>query len=501
MKQLFHVPSGWPSRRSGPAAAAVQLSRTSIRWWLPGLLASCFAIAICGAAEPPPAADIATRAGEDWGSFMGPGGAGTSSCSTMAVPWPATGPRLLWSLAMGEGYCAPAVARGRIVVFDRVGNRLRLRCLEAETGRPLWEQAAPTAYADTFGYDGGPRAQPVIDGDRVVTFAADGRLECRGLADGAVLWEVDTAATYHVVQNFFGVGAAPLVVEGAGQRLVVVQVGGSPPGSIPPAPERLDRVKGCDSGLVAFDLVSGREAWRSSDQLASYSTPVAARMGDRERILSWMRNDLLVVDPATGTVAASFRWRDDELFSAVAASPVVRGDEVLLSETYGPGSVLLRMAAEGLREVRRDREGARPEQALKSHWSTPVLHEGWLYGSSGRHSGDAQLVCVDWKTGTPAWAEPGYGRATLLVVGNHLIVLGEFGDLALVQATPQKYSEVSRMRLADRVAGSGALLAPPCWAPPVVARGLLYVRGRDQLLCFDLEADASTPDASTPSVK
>jgi len=110
---------------------------------------------------------LATRDGEDWPSFLGPRGDGRSSLAAIPLPWPDSGPRIVWHAEMGEGYGAPAVAHGRIVLFDRVGNRARLRCLHAETGEPLWEASDPTAYRDSFGYDGGPRCCPVIAGDRV----------------------------------------------------------------------------------------------------------------------------------------------------------------------------------------------------------------------------------------------------------------------------------------------------------------------------------------------
>jgi hypothetical protein len=448
-----------------------------------------FAPAAAAADEPQ---SLASRAGEDWGTFLGPTGNGRSSLARMTIPWPAAGPPIVWHAPVGEGYCAPAVAFGRAVVFDRVGGDMRLRCLHAETGKKLWEERYPTAYVDTFGYDGGPRAAPVIVGGRVLSFGPEGRLECRRLADGGSLWRVDTAAEYHVVQNFFGVGAAPLVVAVGGRQLVVVQVGGSPPGARPPSPERLELVKGLDSGLVAFELETGREAWRCSDQLASYATPILAGAAGVERILAWMRDDFLVVEPAAGTILGRFRWRADDVFSAVAASPVVVGDQVLLTEAYAPGSVLLDLAplAAGGRigVLRRDRRGSRPDAALKAHWSTPVLHEGHLYGQSGRNSGDSLVVCVDWQTGAVAWSEGGFGRASVTLACGHLIVLGEYGDLALVRATPERYEEVSRTRVVDPgVAGRPAdLLAPPCWAAPVIARGLLYVRGKDRLVCLDL---------------
>lgn len=437
------------------------------------------------ASEPPPVEDLSTRRGEDWGTFLGPTGDGRSAAAGIAVPWPEQGPRVVWHAVMGEGYCAPAVASGRAVLFDRVGDRLRLRALAAETGGALWETTRPVRYIDSFGYDGGPRAQPVVAGDRVLAYGPDGRLECRALFDGALLWEVDTPATYHVVPNFFGVGTAPIVVEGDGRALVVVQVGGSPPGTKPPSPERLDVVRGLDSGLVAFDLRDGAEVWRSSDQLASYSVPVRANLGGRAGILAWMRDDLVAVDSSSGKVLDRFRWRSDELFSVVAASPVVSGDRVLLSECYGPGSVLLEFVDGAFRELRRDRPGARPRQALKAHWNTPVLQAGHLYASSGRNSGDAQLVCVDWESGAVRWSEGGLGRASVTLVDGHLLVLGEYGDLVLARATPDRYEEVSRARPVDPVGGR-PLLAPPCWAAPVVARGLLFVRGEGRVACLDL---------------
>lgn len=460
--------------------------------WLGAVLPAIVCAAVAAADRPAPVAegvatetvDLANRTGEDWGAFLGPTANGRSSIAGIASPWPAAGPAIVWQCELGEGYCAPAVALGRALVFDRVGDEHRLRCLHAETGAPLWERRSPATYSDMFGYDGGPRASPVIAGDRVLTFDPEGRLACFGLADGAAMWSVDTTAAYGVVRNFFGVGAAPLCIDVAGDPIVVVPVGGSPPGSAPPAPERLDLVRGLDSGLVAFDMRTGAERWRASGELAGYSSPMLVSIGGGDRVLAWLRDRLVIVDPATGGVHGSFRWRAEELFSVVAANPVVAGDEVLLTEAYGPGSVLLDLSGHEPRAVRQDARRSRPGTALKVHWATPVLHEGHLYAASGRHAGDAMLVCVDWRTGAVRWAEEGLGRASLALADRHLVVVGEFGDLVLVRATPERYEEISRVRFVDTE--GRPLLEPPCWAGPVIARGLCYVRGAGRLVCFDL---------------
>lgn len=432
--------------------------------------------------------DLSTRPGEDWPAFLGPGGDGRSSLVPLATDWSRSGPAIAWHVEMGEGYGPPAVALGRVLVFDRVGPQTRLRALGLDTGRLLWQQTAPSAYVDMFGYDGGPRAAPVISDDAVISYDPEGRLTCRSLSDGALRWEVDTAARYHVVANFFGVGSAPLVTGVAGDRQVIVVVGGSPPGSRPTAPDRLDTVRGLDSGLVAFDIATGEERWRASGELASYSSPLLARIDGHDRIVAWMRDRLLLVDPRNGAVLDGIRYRADELFSVNAANPVVVGNEILLSETYGPGSALIDAAGDRLQVVRQDPDNARPPRALRSHWGTPVHHQGHVYGSSGRHAGDARLVCADWKTGAVTWSEPGLGRAGVVFADGHLVVLGEYGDLLLVRATPTRYEEVARARLrSDAPDTKGMeLLVPPCWAAPVIARGWLLVRGRGRLVCVDL---------------
>jgi hypothetical protein len=100
------------------------------------------------------------------------------------------------------------------------------------------------------------------------------------------------------------------------------------------------------------------------------------------------------------------------------------------------------------------------------------------------------LVCIDWQTGGVRWSEPGLGRASLALVAEHLLVLGEYGDLLLAKASPERFTEISRTRLIDREhdpQGRGpGLLAPPCWAAPVIARGYGYLRGQGRLVCIDL---------------
>jgi outer membrane protein assembly factor BamB len=315
----------------------------------------------------------------------------------------------------------------------------------------------------------------VVDGERVYTFGVEGRLRCLRTSDGELLWDVDTATRFGVVQNFFGVGTTPVVEKG----LIIVIIGGSPPAS--PAMHS-GEVQGNGTGLAAFDKTTGKVRWTLSNELASYSTPRIVTMSGRRRGFAFTRGGLLGFDPARGAQDFFFPWRARTLESVNAATPVVVDDTVFLSETYGPGSVLLKIPPRGDPQVLwRD---ARRNQSLQAHWNTPVHHEGHLYASSGRGSGNAELRCIDHRSGKVRWAQPGLGRSTLLLVDGHIVVLTEYGKLLLVRPNPERYELVSELELRDD--NGRKLLRHPAWNPPILSHGLLYVRGKDRVVALEL---------------
>ncbi|MDB4324876.1 PQQ-like beta-propeller repeat protein [bacterium] len=412
--------------------------------------------------------------------FLGPRGDGKSSETGILRAWPPAGPPLVWQREVGEGYAGPVVSAGRLFLFDREGENARLTCLSSETGEELWQAEYASVYEDYYDYSRGPRASPTVDGDRVYTFGVEGRLRCHRVADGELLWDVDTAGRFGVVQNFFGVGAAP-VVEG---DLLLVVVGGSPPDS--PSIQS-GEVVGDGSGVVAFDKRTGEVRYAVSDELAGYSSPTLATIDGRRWAFVFARGGLLGFDPTNGEVDFHFPWRSKVLESVNAANPVVVGDRVLISECYGPGSALLAVRPGGYDVVWID-QGR--DRVLQSHWATPIHHDGWIYGTDGRHSGSAELRAFNLATREIGWSQPDLGRTTHLWVDDHLIVLGEYGKLSLIESTPEAFRLVAESELAIPHAGEndpdGGLLRYPAWTPPVLSHGLLYLRGKDRLVALEL---------------
>jgi outer membrane protein assembly factor BamB len=323
----------------------------------------------------------------------------------------------------------------------------------------------------------------------VYVFGAEGMLHCLSAIDGDMIWRVDTQQRFGVIQNFFGVGSNP-VVEG---DLLIVMVGGSPPESREVPVGQLDAVVPNGSGIVAFDKRTGEVRYAVADELASYASLQLATIDDRRWCFAFARGGLLGFEPASGKIDFQFPWRARIIESVNASMPVVVGNEVLISETYGPGSSLLRVAS-GRADVVWQDSANRREKALQTHWNTPVYHEGYVYASSGRHRHEAELRCVEWKTGKVMWSKPGLTRSSLMYVDGHFVCLGEDGILRLIKANPAQYEQVAALFLRETASREPAfrplpLLREPCWAAPILSHGLLYVRGDDRVVCLELIAE------------
>ena len=417
----------------------------------------------------------------DWNDFLGPERNGKSQEKIDIAPWGETGPPVVWQKKIGTSYGAPTVANGRLFIFARHGDMARLTCLESSTGNELWRFEYPTDYEDMYGYNNGPRCCPIVDENRVYIFGADGMLHCVRASDGKGLWEIDTMAQFHVVQNFFGVASAP-AVEG---ELLIVQIGGSPPGSPKDIWGANGRPDPNGSGIVAFNKHTGEVVYQITDELASYASPIFTTIDDRRWGFALLRGGLVGFEPQTGEIDFHYPWRHPKIESVNASSPVIADDHVFISESYGIGSSVVKVHPGGYEVVWKDR-ASRRNKSMELHWNTAIHHEGYLYACSGQRSNGAELRCVALKTGKVPWSQRVDERASLLWVNDYFIYLGEYGRLMLLKCTPEKLEVISQVIPKDEK--GRPLLKYPAWAAPVLAGGYLYIRGKDRLVCFDLRS-------------
>jgi outer membrane protein assembly factor BamB len=306
---------------------------------------------------------------------------------------------------------------------------------------------------DRYGYNGGPRCTPLVAGGQVFTFGAAGKFCCFNAKTGAVVWQRNLNEELSVPQNFFGVGSSPLL-EG---KLLIVNAGG-PNGA----------------GVVALDRDTGKIVWQSTDEGASYASPMCATIGGQRYAFIFGRGGLVALDPADGKLLWRFPFRSKLYESVNAASPVIAGDCVFVSASYHTGGALLRVRKDGCDVVWRD-------EVMSNHWATSILRDGYLYGFNGRHEEGTTLRCVELATGKLMWEQPKLTRCSMIYANGHFIILNEWGRLMLARLTPKGCEIISAAQVLDP--------QRPSYIAPVLADGFLYVRNERQLLCFDLRAD------------
>ncbi len=403
--------------------------------------------------------------GQDWPQFLGPQQNNKSTEKGLITQWE-NGLREVWSTEVGQGYAAPVTWRGRLYFFDRLDDQTRLTCMEAETGKQLWQKTYTMSYEDMYGFSNGPRSSPIVEDNRVYTYGVEGRMRCHNAENGALIWDVDVSSQYSVKQNFFGVGANPVLY----QDLLIAQVGGSPKDS---PGIKSGEIKSDGTAVVAFKKTTGKEVWRTGDELASYAMPRLARLDGRDWCFVLARGGLIALNPKTGKQDFHFPWRAKKLESVNASTPVVSNDLVFITESYGPGGALLKFKPGAYEIVRQDN---RRNQTLAAHWPTPVLHEGHLYGAHGM-GGKSDFRCVSLETGKVAWSQPGLRHGNPLYVDGHLIIGVEGGDLILIKASTSGYQEMGRLE---------KLVKKPAFNTAVLSHGLLYFLGNDRLVCLEL---------------
>jgi outer membrane protein assembly factor BamB len=218
--------------------------------------------------------------------------------------------------------------------------------------------------------------------------------------------------------------------------------------------------------LAAYDRASGEPAWQAGDDRGSYTSPVLLTVAGREQIVVVNQKSVAGHDPATGELLWRAPWPDP----GERITPPLRigADRLLVSAGYGVGSRLLQLVA-------RDRGYAVLERwrspRLKSKFAPMVARDGVVYGLD-----DGVLTALDPATGERLWKAGRYGHGQIILVGDHLLIQAENGDLALVEADPAEHRELARL----------AALDAKTWNPPALAGGYLLVRNDREAVCYEL---------------
>jgi outer membrane protein assembly factor BamB len=390
---------------------------------------------------------------EDWPQWLGP--RRDNSSTEKVAPWKGKLP-VLWRKRVGEGHSSPVVAGGRVFIHAKVEkkNEEEIIAFDAKSGEEVWRtRYERAAFTSRFG--SGPRATPSIVKDRLYAFGITGVLTCLDTKKGDKLWQVDAIQKFKAKNLFFGMACSPLVV---GER-VLVNVGG----------------KG--ASVVAFDAGNGEVAWKSMDDPASYSSPIAFGAEDKRQAVFLTGANVASLNPADGSVNWRFPLKD--LLMESSTTPLRSGD-LLLASSITYGSVGLRLTTkDGKPAV----EQAWKSKELTSYFSTPVaVGKEHIYMVTGNLPGpftepSADLHCIEAKSGKELWkkAKIGTYHASLMRTGDDkLLMLTDGGELVLLEPSGKEYRALAQAQVSGR----------ETWAHPALANGRLYVRDKTDIICL-----------------
>lgn len=400
------------------------------------------------AAAKPAATEAKPKSTPYWTDFRGPNRDGHYTEQPINVDWAKSPPKLLWKQPVGGGYASFVVADGLAFTIEQRREQEAVTAYEVETGREVWAHSYAAHFQEWMGGEG-PRATPTWHEGRLYSLGGTGQFRCLEAATGKLLWQHDLFAENSCSNLFFAVAASPLIVDDK-----VIVLAGDPLG-------RDGRM------LIAYDKISGSPAWKEMQDKAAYSSPMLVTLAGERQLLVHSAGHLLGVSPADGKALWRFPWRVE--FDNTIAQPIVTGtNRVVLCAGYGKGTV-------GLELNRSDSGFAVKElwrnKLLKNKFTSSVLHNGHLYGLD-----EDILVCLDATTGERRWKDGRYGYGQVLLASDHLVILCGDGDLALVQALPDRHVEIARV--------SG--IKGKTWNHPAIAGGKLLVRNAIEMACFDL---------------
>jgi len=439
--------------------AAVALAAIAILWgleryFLHGL--SDTAAKTTAIPSPTGVGSPIARGPDDWPSWRGARHDNASLTTGIRTDWRG-GLKKAWEIAYlcqgsdSASWGAPAIQGRHLVVTGREKDRDLVFCLDAKTGALRWVSGYAATNPDNYGT--GPRSTPAIDGDRVYTLGRGGQLCAWNLSDGALVWRRDLKAD-GADSPEWGHASSPLI---AGEYLYM-QAGG-------------------DATALALRKSSGELLWKRPGGPASYASPVLAHLAGKETLLILHADALAAFEPAAGQRLWDIPWKTAN--AGNITTPIVEGDLIVVSAAASRGAIAIQAGPAGTAVKWKT-------MALQAHHSDPHILGGYLYGYTGfskQNGGD--FVCLELATGRTEWKTNAIGCGTSVRVDGHLLCQDHKGNLFLVRPDP------AGLRLVTSFPGAMAGAKEMTWTKPVVSDGLVYLRYRQRLLCYELRAPQS----------
>jgi outer membrane protein assembly factor BamB len=377
-----------------------------------------------------------------WPGFRGPHRDDAVSGVRIETNWSASPPVQIWRRPIGPGWSSFAVEGDLLYTQEQRGNDEVVACYKLSTGEPVWKHGDAARFWESNGGPG-PRATPTLSNGRVYTFGATGIVNALDARSGAVIWSRNGGTDAGVKIPEWGFASSPLVMPR--EDTVIVGVAGK---------------------LAAYDIATGKPRWFGPDGGVSYSSPQLVTIDGVAQVLLLSDVGATSVAVADGSQLWKHAWRGYPIIQPAVTSD---GDILIaVSDSSGTRRLAVAHGAGGWTVEERWTSAA-----LKPYFNDFVVHNGHAFGFDG-----GILSCIDLKDGKRTWKGGRYGHGQLILLADQdvLLVLSEEGELALVAAAPDQFTELARF----------PALEGKTWNHPVLAGDVLLVRNGQEMAAFRL---------------
>lgn len=419
--------------------------------------------------------DLATTGSRDFNQFLGNNRDAVIKGRVLNANWNDHPPKLLWKQPIGAGWSGFAAVNGFAVTQEQRGQDECVTCYDVVKGDLIWIHSAARRHEDTMSFGkAGPRATPTIHEGRVYVQGATGVVECLDGTDGTVVWSVDLTELLDIelTENKSSQGftyefeKSPLAWGRSGSPLIygnlVIVPGGGPQ-------------RGPFTTLIAFDKQTGKEIWRGGENMIAYGSPAIAKLLDQTQITLVAESSAMGFEPDSGQVLWETARPGSSSADANCSQVTPLSDNrILLSKAYQLGGELVELSRTN-GQISTQTIWKNP-RVLKTKMMSPVIKDGFAYSLS-----DGFLECSDLRDdqleGHRVWRKRGrFGNGQLLLVGDHLLVHTEYGELKLIVASPDAYRELGTIPTIDGV----------CWNTICLYDRFLLLRSELEAACFEL---------------
>jgi len=378
---------------------------------------------------------------------------------------------LRWSVPVGPGYSGPTVAEGRVYLTERKAededeDGERLRCFAFDNGAELWSHDWDTSY-EGIGYQDGPRCSVLVADGRATALGASGVLVVVDAESGELVWERDLREQYEIEMPIWGISAAPILEAGA---LIVP-------------------VSGAQACLVAFDPESGEQLWQALDDRGNYSAPIMVEQAGERVLVLWTGDRVVGVRPATGEELWAVEWPAKNMPLGVASPVLAGDTLFLTGFYDGSLAMRLEQDELGVEVLWRLRgQSERSTAALHSIIGTPLVLDEHVYGVDSYGELRCLELATGERIWEDQTAVPRARWATIHMVqnGETSWMFNDRGELIMARLTPEGFDERSRAQLIEPTLGQLNRRDGVCWSHPAFAYQHVLARNDERLVCASL---------------